>query len=655
MKKFYNNLNLIVLIFLTLSVIGLAQVPDFNWTLQAPGTGKDFGDAITVDHLGNIFVTGEFQKTIVFDTITVTSTTVTGTGDYDYFLAKYDSSHRVQWVKKGGGTLTDRGYGVTTDRAGNVLVTGHLFGTATFDGVSLTSAGNLDMFTAKYNANGQMQWIKQGSGVSQVSSRAIAVDTAGNVIVVGYFGSATAPTVTFGSIVLTTNGVRDPWIVKYDPAGNPLWAHNPGGLATGEEAKDVAVDVNGNIYVTGMFVDSASFGTQKIYSNGVADIFIAKYDKDGQIVWAKNAGGKKADEGSTIAVDNAGNIFVGGVFDSSATFGTTNIVGAGKNDAYVAKYDNSGNLLWVRYGGGVDDDLCNDIALDISGNVLGTGQFKVTATFGNFIITSAGNYDFFAFRMSAAGTIDWVQKAGGTDYDKGISAAVDNGGNLYATGYFKLTAAFGSTSLTASASEDIFITRIGNYKIPVELLSFEASNVNGKINLDWQTATELNNSGFEIQRSSDKLSFSKVAFIAGNGTTTEQKSYSFTDEIPLSGKSYYRLKQIDFDGTFAYSAVVEVESALPSNYFVSDNYPNPFNPSTSIRIDLMVQSNVTLSLFNSLGEVVSAYNSKDYAAGSHILNIDGSNLASGVYYYAVNIRGSNGITKFKTSKMVLLK
>lgn len=637
----------IVFVFL-LTPMMFAQNSAFNWSIKGGGTGRDYGNAIAIDSHNNIYLTGEFSATATFDTISIASA-----GNVDYFLVKFDSSRAALWAKKGGGTLTDRGYGVVVDKDDNVITTGHLYGTAIFDGVSLTSAGNLDAFTAKYSPNGTMLWIKQGTGVSQVSSRSVAVDTAGNIIVVGYFGTTNQLNVAFDAVTLTSNGLRDAYIVKYDPDGNVLWARNGGGINSGEEAKDVAVDLDGNIYVTGIFVDSASFDTQKIYGNGGSDIFVTKYDKDGQILWVTSAGGDKTDEGRGIAIDKSGKLYVGGTFDSAAVFGVDTFFTAGNSDAFIAEYDADGNFVNIVIGGGTDNDYCNDIAVDTLGNVYGIGQFRSTATFNTTNLASSGLDDILFFKYSSTGG-EWF-RAGGTDVDRGLSLAVDNNGNLYGTGYFKLTSDFGNTNLVTTGGEDAFITNIGEIIVPVELVSFSASSNTNNIILSWKTATELNNSGFEIQRSKDGITFAKIGFVEGKGTTTRTSSYSFADKSPYSGKSYYRLKQIDFDGTYEYSKVVETGLGLPSTYKVSENYPNPFNPSTNVRIELPVQANVTLKLYNSIGQIVKIYDSQEYAAGSHILRIDASDLSSGVYYYSVQMIGKDGSSNLKTSKMILLK
>lgn len=168
--------------------------------------------------------------------------------------------------------------------------------------------------------------------------------------------------------------------------------------------------------------------------------------------------------------------------------------------------------------------------------------------------------------------------------------------------------------------------------VPVELVSFAAVTDENDVVLSWFTATETNNSGFEVQRKAgDK--FESVAFVDGKGTTTEVQNYLFRDEDLLAGSYIYRLKQIDYDGTFAYSHEVEVEIDQPSVFVLNQNYPNPFNPSTNIKYSIPAAGIVTLKVYDLLGREVSTLVNEQQQAGTFDVVFDGSNLASGVYYY----------------------
>ncbi len=189
--------------------------------------------------------------------------------------------------------------------------------------------------------------------------------------------------------------------------------------------------------------------------------------------------------------------------------------------------------------------------------------------------------------------------------------------------------------------------------IPVELISFTASVSGNKISLNWSTATEINNRGFEVQRSESggqRPEWEKVGYAAGFGTTTEPKSYKFTDDKATTGKYRYRLKQIDFNGAFKYSNEIEVNVELPLQFSLSQNYPNPFNPSTLIKYSIPDDGFVRLGVYNILGQEVEELVNGNLRAGNHEIIFNAQGLASGVYYYRLE-SDNNAAVK----KLLLLK
>lgn len=191
--------------------------------------------------------------------------------------------------------------------------------------------------------------------------------------------------------------------------------------------------------------------------------------------------------------------------------------------------------------------------------------------------------------------------------------------------------------------------------VPVELTSFVASTSNGQVQLNWTTATELNNKGFEVQRSSSDNEFLTVGFVNGNGTTAQTNSYSFTDKNIVPGVYSYRLKQVDFDGGYEYSYIVKVEIVAPCVFSLEQNYPNPFNPSTKINFSVAVDSKVDVTVFNVLGQQVSALFAGNVAPGLQTINFDASNLNSGMYLYRMEAKGIDGTNFSSVQKMILIK
>ncbi|WP_290661573.1 T9SS type A sorting domain-containing protein [Ignavibacterium sp.] len=268
--------------------------------------------------------------------------------------------------------------------------------------------------------------------------------------------------------------------------------------------------------------------------------------------------------------------------------------------------------------------------------------------------------------------LDWYANPSGS---MGIAVTYDDGATY--TPLWQLTDPTGnigpeqiSTNFTATSSpfklalfyngnsfnidywyiDDIELT----YVVPVELTSFIANSIGNDVTLNWSTATETNNQGFEIQRSNGG-EFMKVDFVPGYGTTTQPQTYQFVDKNVPAGKYTYRLKQIDYNGQFEYSPAVEVNVIGVNEYSLHQNYPNPFNPSTSISFDLATESKVTLRIFDILGQEVVTVFSGNLNAGNHKVDFNAGGLNSGIYFYQIDATGIDGKTFSATKKMILNK
>ena len=209
-----------------------------------------------------------------------------------------------------------------------------------------------------------------------------------------------------------------------------------------------------------------------------------------------------------------------------------------------------------------------------------------------------------------------------------------------------------------SASDSVQTVTI----VPVELTSFTASVKENRVTLNWTTETETNNRGFEIERSKIAASagqngeWIKIGFTAGSGTTTEPRTYSFADIEVTTGKYSYRLKQIDLDGTYKYSYAVEAEIEAPLQYSLSQNYPNPFNPTTTLSFSLKAEAKVTLRIYNVLGEKMKTLiDNNEMNAGEHSIRFNASEMTTGIYFYTLEARGTDGSNFTSTKKMMLLK
>jgi len=187
--------------------------------------------------------------------------------------------------------------------------------------------------------------------------------------------------------------------------------------------------------------------------------------------------------------------------------------------------------------------------------------------------------------------------------------------------------------------------------LPVELVAFDAHLKGNSVLLNWNTATEVNNNGFEVERSINSGSWEKVGFVQGEGNSNSTKYYSFNDySLSNSGNYSYRLKQVDVDGSFKYSKIAQVNYSVPNEYSLLQNYPNPFNPSTTISYTLPESATVTIKIYDILGNEISTIVNEFKPAGNYSFHFDASNLKSGIYLYKME---SGKYTAAK--KFVLLK
>ncbi|MCU0414617.1 MAG: T9SS type A sorting domain-containing protein [Ignavibacteriaceae bacterium] len=211
-----------------------------------------------------------------------------------------------------------------------------------------------------------------------------------------------------------------------------------------------------------------------------------------------------------------------------------------------------------------------------------------------------------------------------------------------------------ATCAVGTAPYTDFAFRLSGQLVPVELTSFTASADFGVVELQWITATETNNQGFEVQRSAGG-EFETIAFVDGHGTTTQTQVYTYTDRSVNVGAYSYRLKQVDFDGTFEYSNAVEIDVPAPAEFVLDQNYPNPFNPSTMISFRLAVDSKVSMTVFNVLGQEVATLLNGNLVAGSHQVTFDATSLNTGVYMYRIEASGIDGTNFVDVKKMILTK
>ncbi len=329
-------------------------------------------------------------------------------------------------------------------------------------------------------ANGDLLWAKGMGGAGYDVGKNIAVDSNHNVYTIGFFSGIVDFDPGAGTFNLTSRGSDDIFISKLDSNGALVWAKSVGGTGY-DEGKNIVVDLNGNIYTTGLFSGTVDFdpgpGTFNMTSTGFygGDIFVSKLDSNGDFVWANSMGGVNGGaDVYSIVVDSSSNVLITGYFIGTVDFdpdmvGTYNVTSAGVYDIFISKLDSNGDFVWARSMGGTNNDMSRGITVDSNNNIYTTGDFQDTADFdpgvGNFNLISAGGSDIFVSKLDSNGEFVWAKSmGGGAGFDVGRDIAVDLIGNVYTTGDFYGAADFdsgvGTFSLISAGSSDIFVSKL---------------------------------------------------------------------------------------------------------------------------------------------------------------------------------------------------
>jgi hypothetical protein len=442
---------------------------------------------VRVDAAGNRYTAGEFQGTVDFDPTgpNLAATVTSLNGITDAYLSKMDASGHFQWVRTWGSGPTggnpaqgfgrDAANGLALDNAGNPYVAGLYQSTVDFgSGFVLTSnapAGSNNIFLARFAPDGTTRWVRTWGGKTGGEGYSVAVDRQnGYVYIEGDW--STSPnngTVDFNpagpvSDPHANHGFYDAFLSKYDLNGNFQWARTWGGEGY-DDGPGVTVDETGNVYVGGMYGSqninfdpaggpaglghpATNTGNPELY----VDVFLSKFDGDGNFQWVRTWGGLDGatsgtvNAGELVAADGVGDVYIVGRFgcancnfNAGPTALTNPDIHSSKGvvDTFVSKYDTNGNFLWARTWGGPGTDGGGGLVVDSVNNVYVGGIFSDTVDFGAGPVASNGQFDFSLSKFSAGGVFQWVQTWGGPGNDISWGLSLDNANNLYAYGSFQ--------------------------------------------------------------------------------------------------------------------------------------------------------------------------------------------------------------------------
>ena len=541
----------------------------------------------------------------------------------------------ISWIKEyDTGSFDEKGISVTetNDNSGYIICA-----------YRTTQETVQDLFLIKTSEAGDTIWTKQ-YGMLHGSDYGMRILRTGDGYVIG---GMLADSLTFYFTA---------WLLKIDEDGDSLWSHT---LLDSARIKAICLTPDGGIAATG-----------GDFVNGRNKLFIARFNSEGGLLWLNYYFHENFYDSfgyDIICTQDSSLIVLGAASDSNppnlaepwlirtdenGTIELDTVYSISGNSYYFV----DGNINQTKDGNFIiAEDLIGSVSylkINSEGQIADSLIFSNDESSPRILQTADSNYIFMYTTILGSNnhisiivkktdqnfsTIWSKEIQGNNDYfDYGFIITDDN--SLLCTGWSQ-----------SSQDDNILLVKLQGDIIPVELVSFQGQIREGRVLLNWETATEHNNYGFNVERSNDKVTWKDIGFVGGYGTVTTSHYYSFVDSSRLSGIAYYRLKQIDFDGSFTYSDEIKIEFA-PVLFSLSQNYPNPFNPVTRITYSISEKSAVNLVIYNMLGQKVSTVVDEIKLPGHYSIDFNASKLASGVYIYQLT-SGKSVLTR----KMLLLR
>jgi len=514
-----------------------------------------------------------------------------------------------QWAVSGSCSGLDRAWDIARTTDGSVFITGQFTDTLKIENSIAYSRGMEDVFVAKYNQSGVLQWLTTFGGKSTDIGIGIDADAAGNTYICGYF----TDTLTINDSAYIAAS-WDMFFVKISPEGKIVWMQHPNSDGY-ELAYGVAVTAQGEAYITGWFQGKLIFETDTtLMAYGSSDILVAKFNTNGNLCWAKNAGTAAVDYGYKIGVDSAANCYVTGVADSACDFG--NGVVLLSRGMFVTKYDKNG----VAQATAAASAGVNQIAVAQNGAGYVSGRFKEYTQFGNNSILSFNKTDdAYCAKLDANCLWQWEVQSGGNGSDKGRAVAVDKWLNAYYTGSFADTFYIaGQTLIANNLSDDIFVAKVSS---------------DGQYQWIMQAGSELEDVATDIITDSDGNIF-VTGWYVGNSKFGNQSLQA------------QNVADMNF-----FLAKINIPAGIENNVQTAKNlyikqFPNPFTNNVSFEIQTSNFNFQTtkIKIFNLLGNCVKEVTN----CASRIITIDTNDLQAGFYFYTIengNLKTSGKIVK----------
>jgi hypothetical protein len=459
----------------------VTEPPPAAWITSAPSPGTSVGEDLAAMPDGGVVVTGAFADVITFDSGGPNETALTSGGAFDIFVARYGADGALHWAVRCGGADGAWGMAIAADDDGNSWVVGRFAGTATFGGgqtneTTIVSEGSSDLFVARFDPDGELLHVHAAQGENDDVGTGVAVAPDGGAFVTGYGWALT----TFGpgepeETILLSLGAQDVYVARYAVDGTLVWVRSiPGGSS--QIPYDLAATADGGFLITGEFTSGMTAGqgeaneTSLASNAGNLDGFIARYNGDGSLMWARNEVIGFPDRAQAVAADGDDAVVVG-YFRGPGTFGAgqpneTAVQSGGFDDGWMGRYDSTGTLLSFGQGGGAASQGSTsprDVAVTDDGRAVMVGQFTSTTTFGGVTLPQQGQGDIFVTTWGADGSLQFALSGGSTEAETAEGVVISDG-SAFITGWFggALTFDTGNTVLSAAPASqaDFFLMKI---------------------------------------------------------------------------------------------------------------------------------------------------------------------------------------------------
>ncbi|HMT35320.1 MAG TPA: T9SS type A sorting domain-containing protein [Chitinophagaceae bacterium] len=469
-------MKLISFIFCVFIIFGKANAQQPLWLAEGntnltlyPQSGPPFWGLIANDAIGNVYVTGAFKDSVKFG-----NTTLTSSGDHDMFIAKMDSTGQWIWAKNAGGQDFDAATSIAVDYQGNVLICGGFGGSFQMGATTLTAIGLNDVFVAKLDSSGNWLWVSTAGGANADAGMGICTNQQGHVFVTGEFRD----TLQAGAQSIVSLGLSDGFVGKLDGTnGQWQWLSHIGSKGNSDKVAKIKADVQGNLYLCGMFADSLHCGTVLLTNPSInpslsnfSELFLAKMNDVGQFQWAISGGGYDKDQATSLAIDPQGMVYVCGyTSNDTIVFGANTVIQPSTDHLLVAAANALGQWQWVKTARVGSKYPVYDIAAPANGKVFVAGSFWISAIFGTDTLlgdfnppANLGSSEVCLASIDGNGQWQGAMKAYGKGDDFCASISADNKGNIWLHGSFADSLRCGQLHLEASDTgrNEIFVLRL---------------------------------------------------------------------------------------------------------------------------------------------------------------------------------------------------